>query len=660
MLIDLIEAPKSLTDLENSWKGAKAKWFARAKEAKQFYLNDVDGTGTTYNARQYENIKNVTNIPVSINYLYPVLSQKSAILSQMKPSHKVVATDGREGSKQVAFVLDKAKHAIMYNSEALSDNEEAIKEMLITGMSFLSWVEQDFVQDGEFGISYTHIPIEYITVDPNSRKRSGLDSRGYFYEKQVTLDVLENLFNPMIKEINEYYGKSYTLENIVQEKTSFQSTPDNIVTSLEQKSAVVKKYYDRTISTMYLVKNPATGMIDRIFRENLFPEEAEIILSTYEIIGETVNRFVRETLMINNKIIRVNILPTTLLPLRIMYFEFGGQPYLSYGMVHFVRGMQEAMDKTIQQLILNAMLMNSAGWTVPKGTIAEEDREKWKIDGSNPMAIKEYTYQIVEGVLLKPERDQVQPLSNHYPLIIELMKSGIEYSTGINAIVSGNPKEAKVDVFSTVQQYQNSAMQRINVTAQHINQCQEYMGRVLIDMLPGLLKVDKYLQFFNEKSSDFDETQVTVELINSMTVGNFLVIAIPAEGTATQRFAMATELMKIAQTTQDPMERNIFIKHAFNLSDMRGYDQVQEELQESQKLQQKVQELEEELERKEELQKQFENRALEAEYRAKRAELLADSTANIKSAEAVTQKDIEINRLKEELKDAKKPKKEGE
>lgn len=660
------DIPERLSKKMILWESAKAPWLVRAKEAYEYYFNDVDDTGTTLNAEQVERVKQTTNIPVSLNYQHPVLAQKHAILSQTKPSFKVISNSNNPEAKQIASVLDKAKHPVLYNSEAQTHNEEAIKEFLITGLAHTAFTDKEFVNAGEFDIAYEMLSVFNVVTDPNSRMKTGDDSEGWFYKKEFAEDLLKKLFQPIIDIINSYYGKNYTIDDFFNNGTLTvpKTTQLDAVGNLGK--GLVVKFYDKAVAEMFFIKNPETGDIDRVFRENYFPEQFEVLLETSEVLKTEVNRFVRETTMLGSKVIEVKMKPVTHSTMRTWYYEWGGKPYRSYGMIHFTRGMQETLDKTIQMLLLNGILQNNAGWTAPKGSIAEADRAKWRIDGANPMAIKEYVPVIIDNQVLKPERDVVTPLSDFYPLIMEMMKSGIEYSTGINPLMQGDPRGMKIEVFSTLQQYQSSAMQRINVASMHINQCQEYMGKVLIQLLCANLKVGQYYSFFDEQGK-FSEIQVTQELVQQLAMNNFTVLAIPSEGTQSYRMAMATELMKISQTTPDPQERNVYIKKAFSLSDIRGYDDMQEELNEVNKLNQVIAQQQEQLERDKELIKQFENQMYESE-RKKEIALIQLDVANqaIKSqieiavAESEAKLEIEIEKLKKQLRDVQKPKKEGE
>lgn len=643
------DVPHDLINKIESWKSAKNKWLDEANYSMELYLNDVDETGTTYNYNQVEKIKANTNIPVSINYLYPVVAQKMAIILASKPSHKVIALDER--AKQYAYILDKVKHAIMYSSESMTENEEAIKEMLVSGISHVGIVEKDLYNLGEFEISYQHFSYNNITIDPNSRKKNNADMEGFVHEKELNEDQIKFLYDNIINSFNTYYETNHTYEELLGNSTNLRY--NSLETIINKRKALVRKYYDKVASIMYYVENPVTKDIERLFKENYFPEQVEIIFDSKYVKKEEPNFYVREMTIVGNKILEIRILPLTIFPIKTLYFEWGGKPYRSFGMVHFTKGMQEAMDKSLQLMILNGILTNNAGWIAPKGSIAEEDRSKWEQSGNDPRVIKEYVPNVIDNQVLRPEREPIGQLSNFYPTIIDIMKNGIENSTGINPMIQGDPRGAKVDVFSSLQAYQNAGMQRINMTISSINNAMETVGKILIQYILANLKPNTNYQFFNDKGK-LDELKISQDIMNNIKTVNFDVLAIPAESSPTQKLNMAIEMMKIAQTTPDPTERSMFIKKAFELSDIRGFDEMSEELDEVKKLQQQLSQMQQQIERDNELIKQYENKALNAEYRAKLAEMISKATDTINSETVKVKGDIKIEKLNEQLKEAKK------
>ena len=643
------EVPRELTEKIDSWQTAKADWLRKANIDMELYYNDRDGTGTTFTARQNEKIKANTNIPVSINYIYSVVAQKIAIVLASKPSHRVVALDER--GKEFAHILDKIKYAIMYSSEANTENEEIIKEMLITGMSHVGIVEKDLYNQGEFEISYQHLSVNDITIDPNSRKKSNNDMEGYVYQKEFTEDRIKFIYEDLINQYNAYYNTNHTLDQLFTWQTT--ALYNSLETLTNKKKALVRKFYDKVASIMYYVKNPVTNDIERLFKENYFEEQVNLIFTQDTIINQEPNFYVRETTIVGDKVLEVKLLPLTLFPIKTIYFEFGGRPYRSYGMVHYTKGMQEAMDKALALMVLNGILMNNPSWKAPKGSITEEDRAKWEQSGNDPRVIKEYLPQVIDGHIFVPERDKVEQLSNFYPMMIEMMQRGIENSTGITPMMQGDPRGSKVDVFSSLQSYQNAGMQRINMSINTINNAMEVVGKILIQYILSNLKPNVNYPFFNDKGK-YDEVKIANEMMENLKTTNYTVLAVPSEASATQKLNTATDLMKIAQTTPDPNERNIFIKKAFELSDMRGFDEMAEELNEVRKLQSQLQSMQEQIKRDEELMKQYENKALNAEYKAKLAEMLATVQNDLGNEKVKKKMELEIDKLKEQLKEAKK------
>ena len=103
-----------------SWKSdtiyGRKLWLQRAEEAEEFYLSDVDQTGTTLTSTQFGRVVETTNMGFSVNILYPIINQELGILNQVKSSMRVISLDGR--AKNHAALLDKMKHAVLYNSKA--------------------------------------------------------------------------------------------------------------------------------------------------------------------------------------------------------------------------------------------------------------------------------------------------------------------------------------------------------------------------------------------------------------------------------------------------------------------------------------------------------------------------------------------------------------
>lgn len=645
MLINFEKLPDKIVQQYNAWKSARDKFLIRANKARDYFLNDVEGTGTTYTQEQYNKIRTTTNLPISFNILYPVVSQKSAILNQSKYSINILPID--DNAKAVAHIMNKIKDMILYSSSSVLEIKEAVKEYLITGISHIGWTKTEYTPDDSlFGLKLVHYPIEEVILDPNFKRQDASDMRGYFITKKVTSDVFEYFFKPYLNIINDYYNSNYTIEEVVSGVKRLDTESINLVKSLDQYEVEMIDYYDKTIAEMLIVRDPETKLVKRIFRENMFPDQFEIIASTYEILDRKIAKFVRITRTVNQKIYEIAIEETEEFPLKSLFMEWGNAPYKSKGMGGYLIPMQETMDKVLQQMIFNAMLINNGGIKAPQGSIPDELRANWEQDGFNPLAIKFYVpYTAPNGQILVPEREQMPQLPQHYIVLLSLIKEMMEFTVGITPIVTGDVKSATSEVFATNQLYQNAAMHRVLDNAQYINTIFEAIGRVLIQLLPSYIDTNKQYHFFNEEAGDFDEIQITNEQLNTITEAKFRLIAVPTEATPMQKMSTAKSLLDIAQTTQNPLERDLFIKEAYRLANIRGFEQLQEKIDTINNLQQQLKEYADKEERFNQLMKQMENRIINAELKAKVVEAQMKAVVDIEKAKIATEKDLQYETL---------------
>lgn len=647
------DIPEFISKRYTNWKSIRDPWLIKSNQAWDYYLNNVDGTESTLTQQQAKNMEDKLGFSLTLNYLYPVLDQKRAILSRNKFSSRIVGVDERFNTH--AFILDKMKYAVMYSSDAVEEIDEYLGNLIVTGHGHIEVVEDDVYNPGAFGVSLLSHPSDTVIVDPNSRKKSGKDREAYFIDKEIVFEKGKELFTELIEDINSYYGLDLTLDSFTRQYGS--ATGFGKVEHIEEKRLWVRKYVDRVYSTMYMIRNAETGDIDRVFAENYPQESVELVINPDTIVGEENGMYAREHLILGDKLVMRKILPTNYLPLHTTYYEWGNKPYNSFGMVHFEKGKQKALDKAVATMILNGILTNNAGWKAPKGSIPEEDAEKWSLWGTNPLFLKQYIPIVMGGQTFVPEREQVQQLSNFFPTLIELLIKSIEYSTNINPIVQGNP-ESKIEVFSTVQAMQNSAMERMGMTVTRINNAMEYVGNVITQMLIANIKPTENYMFFDE-GGKLNEIQIATEIMEQFKTTKFKVVAVPADAMPTQKMAMATELMKIAQTTPDPQERSVYLKRGFKLSGLRGFEELEEELNTIRQLNQQIQQMQQQIERDRELIKQYENRALISEYNAKKAQLEAKLTADAQTTSKELDLEKEIALMQDEI-DKLKKSKEGE
>jgi len=632
-----------------SWKSetvwGRKQWLTRAENAEEYYYNDVDQTGTTYTGAQ----KLKLDIPVSINFLHPITNQKLALLTQTKPSVKTLSLDGR--AKQHAFVLDKMKQGILYNSNAQGEIEQMVKDMLITGMGHIMIAPVDFYKKGMFNLRVVHVPFDEVIVDINAKNVSLEDAEGMFIERAFTIPKTLQIYGNIISQLKNENGEPIDIRTLTGRTwTEQQLTGKQEVTTDNWNNddrVIVREFYEKVFTEMYLIEDQ--GLTQMVFKENVAIEDHVIFEKPLDVVSDI---YIKKTIMMSDFTVWEEILPITEYPLRTTFFEWGGRPYRSYGMIHFTKGMQEAFDKILQIMLLNGILSNNAGWTAPKGSIPEEDRQKWEQFGSNPKVIKEYVPKVFENQVMKPERDQVTALSNFYPMVLNMMREGMEYSSGVTAVLQGNAADANVEVFSSLQQYQNSAMMRVKMASGHINQVMKELGQVMIEYMAANLTPDTF-SFFDE-TGKLNELQLALDIVNDIKRIKFLTVSVPSTAMPTQRLAIATELAKIAQSSPDPAERQILTHKAMELSDVREWDEMAEKLDVVKKGEARYKALQAGYDRLLETSKQMENKFVNISLENRILKKLAagEKKVDVKFAELQTKLKLADELAKAKIKDS--------
>lgn len=652
------EIPEGILKFYNDWKADRDAWLAKAQTYQEYYFTDVERTGTTYNRRQVQNIKDNTNIPVSANFIYPIVDQRKATMVKKKPAFQIVTSSQDEKYKQYAFVLDKAVFSLLRCSSALSKVESHIQDQLVMGMSILGWDDEDTYLPGQFEFGLQYYPNHEVILDAGSRLKEGNDARGYFLEKTISKDYAQFKFGKIIELINEYYSTeenplSLTIDSFgggASGKSPHQSV------GLGEKPVFWRRFVDRVYTDMHFVKNPETEDVDFLFKENYFPEQVEEIFTGDLVLGKETNLYVRKTDMLGDKIILQTMVPITQLPAKATYFDWGGRPYSSYGMIHREIGKQDGIDKIIQMLLMNGMLQNNAGWLAAENNLTPAQKEIWKQAANDPRVVKTFNPVVINDKLIVPQRDVTPPLDPFYMQMFVLLKNSMEYSTSHDpAIAAGMTTEGgKIDVFSSLQQYQNTRMERVELGTDQINFTMEYLGNVAIEYLLATIKPEQSYTFLDPTGGKVNEIKIAKEMVQDFKLTKYKLLATAAQAHPTQKISMATEMFKIAQTTQDGSERNLFVKKAFELLDMRGFDELQEELSEIKKMQGIIQEQVDQLKREKEKSKQYENAKINAEIKAKIAMKYVQVIESLVTEAAKAEKQIEIDNLKDKIKEIEK------
>lgn len=648
------DVPEKVQKLYNNWKADHDNFITMGRKYEEYYFSDVESTGTTYNQRQVQNIKDNTNIPVSANFIYPIVRQRKATMVKKKPSFQIVTPSQDKKFKEYAYVMDKAIFSLLRNSSSMSKLDSHIQDVLIWGMSMLAWDDEDTYTTGQFPFCLKYYTNDEVILDAGSRLKEGTDMRGYFLQKEISSDYAAFKFDKIIQTINEYYSTELNPLNLtIDSFSSIKTSLPHGSIGYGEKSTFWRRFYDMTFSEMFYVKNPETGDVDFLFKENYFEDQIPLVFKDDLILGSEKNMWCRRMDILGDKAVLVTLLPFNSLPGKVTYYDWGGRPYRSYGMIHREIGKQDAIDKILQLLLMNGMLQNNAGWTAAENNLSPAQKEIWKQAAGDPRVIKFFNPVVLNDKVIIPTKDVIQPLSDFYPQMLVLLKNSMEYSTAHDpAVASGLTTEGgKIDAFSTLQQYQNTRLEGVELDMDQVNFTMEYLGNVAVGYILATIKPEETYTFLDQKGGKINEITIFKDMVEEFKLTKYKVIATASEAHPTQKIAMAKDMFRIAQTTQEPTERNIFVKKGFELLDMRGFDELAEELSEVKKLGELVQKMQTQLERDQELMKQYENAKINSEVKTRIMMRYVQIVESLISESAKASKQIEIDQLKDQIKE---------
>ena len=174
------------------------------------------------------------------------------------------------------------------------------------------------------------------------------DMEGFFVEKAFTIPKIMKLYGDIISAIRDENGNPVGLETFGSQtwiEGELTDRQDVITTTWNSDSKIiVREFYEKVFTRMFLVPNPETGMTEYMFAEDL-EEDQQSILSTATSMVEDI--FIRKTILLGDFKVWTQMLPITEYPLRTSFFEWGGKPYRCYGAMHFTVGMQRSEERRV-------------------------------------------------------------------------------------------------------------------------------------------------------------------------------------------------------------------------------------------------------------------------------------------------------------------------
>jgi hypothetical protein len=465
----------------------------RAREAWELFHNNRDDSDTQYTKKQLATLEEVGAPPVSMNYMYPILSQQKAMLSVDTPMGRIVP-EGGDADKAKAYIFDKLCGAIWRRAKAKAAYQKAVKEMLVCGISALIVEPKEFYKPGMFELTISHVAWNELFIDPTS-KDTGLcfrDAEAIYVAKRIPRRKVENIYGIKVSDDRNTLFDA-NLPGVDDEET------DNRYT-------LIRDIYEKKAGFYVLARAVKDG--EEFFTRRIVTTEKEVEAfnqGEWSLVDTVHDTFVRRRTIIADDILALEVmLPLTEYPLAIFTPDDYDSPYLR-SPAEFLREPQKAANKFYQLVLLNAALASNTRFMGPKGSFV--DKDAWERYGSAAGHTYEYKADPTLPNAGKPEIIAPLPLNSAFYQLSSDLKYFMEYNSGTPGVLQGDSASSP-ETFSTVQSLQNHASARSRDMRGRVEFAITFLWKAVMD----------YIQYYGDREQivrymdDADEELTVIPL----------------------------------------------------------------------------------------------------------------------------------------------------
>ena len=314
-----------------------------------------------------------------------------------------------------------------------------------------------------------------------------------------------------------------------------------------------------------------------------------IKVQALEVI-RTKTKKIKRVLMANDTIVEKEYIPLELFPIINLVYSWGGSPNKTYGVIHFIKDIEQAMNKMYSMAIYDMQVNGQRKVIAFEDTIAEPTQveRNWAVPGAW-ITIQANPSLPDAG---KPIVIEPSPLNQTISFLLQSCMQMIEYTTGMSGIMQGNPQDAP-STFGATQSLQAFGTQRVKLYSRALEQSLERLSLAIVGYLQAYAPRDKVVRYLDE-----DGDGQEVQLMSDTTDLKFKVRVDVTNSLPTTRQQAAQLLGMIAQTAGDPTLASLYTQLMLKISDIpegkewaEKIDIVQNMQQQLQQAQQTIQEL---------------------------------------------------------------------
>ena len=566
--------------------------------------------GRQYTRKEKRLLKNAGLIPLVVNVVRPLLSNRRAIITSSKSTWKVVPLQG--GNKVVA---DAAQQFLVgkWNADYTDTQLNlALKDMLIVGYGYLLIDKASFLDNATFDIKIERLHWRYVYPDPTFKNYDGSDAENFLLRKLVGVKRAQVLYR-----LTEEQAKAAIYDATHAKSGNTPSTQEVEVLDRFSKYPVIqhaitpkKGEHLRDLPTVFYTST----LEDSIEKEkrDLADEMERLSVSGQVQLNKMKDLHIYRAISAGATDIYHGLMAIKDYPVIPFIDEFGNTFLEAQGETEFIEGIQRAVNKFYSLTLHNAMLQGNYRVMGPANAV--KNKTQFQRTSAIPGAYLPYDPDPTLPDGGRPQILQAGSLpAAFYSLSQDLIEKA-KFETSAYDPVLGNSKGSP-ETFSTVASLQDFGTQSIKEVARRVDIQIAKAGEVALQFIQNYTEKNELLQFVDiengELTSPMSETEgvkvpiilnevvikegVVSEIKNNTRLGKYSVKVMTQPNFGTDRLAKAAfirdMLMNKAIPATPPIIAMLLDLMEFPNSN-KIIDQMKAEMGSAEKLQQMEKQLE--------------------------------------------------------------------
>ena len=350
----------------------------------------------------------------------------------------------------------------------------------------------------------------------------------------------------------------------------------------------------------------------------------------------TKKKRIKATLVVGQKVMKKEILPTDAFPIISFHYSKLRNPYRTFGVIHYIKDVQKAVNKLWGLLIYDMQLRASLRVFYANNTIADPKMAETKFGIPGAFLGYDADPSLPNGG--KPEIVDISTANQAIIQLLNMLQQLAEYITGIYGVVQGNPDTAP-GTFSGTQALQTFGTQRIKLASRTIESSLSDLGYVLVSYLQRYCPKEKVAELMGDK--------VDPNILDQTDNLKFKVRVSISQTLPTSRQMAASALATLAGQLGDPQLQQVLTQYALKFLDIQEAEEISEVLNTVQQLQQQIAQQAEQLDMQNSQMKSMQNNMLQKDMGIERekakAELAIAQNDKLNEIETVGSEESELS-----------------